>query len=186
MSAAERTNTLEGVNRRDEPQTGGILRRRGLYYGLTTAFLSILMLLAVVGALAPVDTFGVSSERVGADGGGYELDVRYATVTRGGLATPFEIEVRRDDGFDGPVTIAVDRDYIKMWDENGLLPGPSSETTMGESLVWEFDPPIGDSLRFSFDARIEPAIQSGRTGRVAVLEDDAPVVEVDFRTRVLP
>jgi hypothetical protein len=37
-----------------------------------------------------------------------------------------------------------------------------------------------------YDARIEPAQQSGRGGAVAVFEDDVPVVEVDFYTEVRP
>ena len=74
-----------------------------------------------------------------------------------------------------------------MWDENGLVPAPSAETVMGPWVVWEFDPPIGDTLLVSYDARIEPAAQEGRSGAVAVLdEDDAVIVQVDFTTRVWP
>ena len=63
-----------------------------------------------------------------------------------------------------------------MWDENGLVPAPSAETTRGEWVEWEFDPPDGDELTVFYDARIEPAAQSGRSGEVAVLEDGVPVV----------
>ena len=39
----------------------------------------------------------------------------------------------------------------------------------------------------TYDARIEPAAQSGRDGTVAVLdEDDGVLVQLDFTTRVLP
>ena len=41
-------------------------------------------------------------------------------------------------------------------------------------------------LRVIYDARIQPAQQSGRDGYVAVLEDDVPVVTVRFHTRVPP
>ena len=30
----------------------------------------------------------------------------------------------RPGGFDGPVRIAVDQEYLRMWDENGLVPAP--------------------------------------------------------------
>ena len=108
-------------------------------------------------------------------------------MSRPALATPFDIEVHRAGGFDGPVRIAVDQEYLRMWDENGLVPAPSAETVMGPWVVWEFDPPIGDTLFVSYDARIEPAAQEGRSGAVAVLDDDdAPIVQVDFTTRVWP
>ena len=108
-------------------------------------------------------------------------------MSRPALATPFDIEVHQPGGFDGPVRIAVDQEYLRMWDENGLVPAPSAETVMGPWVVWEFDPPIGDTLLVSYDARIEPAAQQGRSGAVAVLDDDdAVVVQVDFTTRVWP
>jgi hypothetical protein len=58
---------------------------------------------------------------------------------------------------------------------------------MGHWIVWEFDPPVGDTLLVTYDARIEPAAQSGRSGEVAVLAaDDAVLTEVSFTTRVMP
>lgn len=162
-----------------------IARRRRLYL-VTSVVVTAIAVLAVADATRAVDAFGVSSDHVAAAGGGYELDVEYGTTSRPGLATPFAIEVRRPGGFDGPVTVAVDHHYMQMWDENGFYPTPSSETTDGRWLLWEFDPPEGDVLRFTYDARIEPAVQQGRGGRVAVMDGGAPVVEVDFHTRVMP
>ena len=143
-------------------------------------------MLAVLDGLHVVDVYGVDTARVAASGGGYALEVRYGTVTRPALATPFEIVVERSDGFDGPVTVGVTRSYLALWDENGLLPAPSGETTGGPWVLWEFDPPPGDVLTIVYDARIEPAAQSGRDGSVAVFEDDEPVVRVDFHTAVRP
>ena len=95
--------------------------------------------------------------------------------------------MRKPGGFDGPVRIAVDHEYLRMWDENGLTPAPAAETVMGPWVVWEFDPPIGDALLVTYDARIEPAAQDGRSGAVAVLDgDDSIIAEVSFTTRVLP
>ena len=134
---------------------------------------------------------------VRAEGGGYTLEVSYPSVSRPALASPFEIMVTRPGGFDGPVTLAVTRDYLKMWDENGLVPAPAGETTAGEWVRWEFEPPDGDELTVFYDARIEPAVQSGRTGRVAVIDDGervrrgrvphrgAPVVEIIVRASVI-
>jgi hypothetical protein len=53
-------------------------------------------------------------------------------------------------------------------------------------VLWEFDPPDGDSLIVYFDARIEPQLQRGTGAEVAVFEDGAPVVAVDIHTTLRP
>ena len=130
--------------------------------------------------------FGVDSDSVSAAGGGYELTVTYGAVTRPALATPFDIDVHRDGGFDAPITIAVDRRYMRIWDENGLYPAPSAEHNTATEVVWEFDPPDGEDLHVTYDGRIEPALQSGRSGSVTVLDGTEVVAEVEFHTRVWP
>jgi hypothetical protein len=175
-------STVEGL----EPEADRQLRARRWLYGTTSVFLAAVMVLGLIDAVGWADTYGVDTGRVEASGGGYDLSVRYGTVSRPALATPFEITVRRGDGFDQPVTLVVDRSYLEMWDENGLMPAPSAETTRGEWVEWEFDPPESDELTVFYDGRIEPAAQSGRGGSVAVLEDGAAVVSVEFHTRVLP
>ena len=169
----------------------GVVRARRILYGVTTAALSLLIGLAVLDGLDVVDAYGVDTSQVRTsgtlDGDQVELDVRYTTVSRPALASPFRIVVTKAGGFDAPIRIAVDRDYLLLWDANALVPAPSAETTQGDDVVWEFDPPTGDTLTVSFDARIEPAAQSGRDGAVAVLDDDdRAVAGVEFHTRVLP
>ena len=152
-----------------------------------TAFLAAAMLLAAADSLGSTAIFGVDSTTVSAADGDLRLEVTYGEVSRPALATPFDIEVTQPGGFDGPVRVAVDQEYLRMWDENGLVPAPSAETVMGPWVVWEFDPPIGDTLRVSYDARIEPAAQEGRSGAVAVLgADDEAIVQVELTTRVWP
>lgn len=176
-------STVEGI----DADLDGEIRRRRRRYGITTAALTVLMALGVVDALGWFDAYGVDDATVRASGGGYDLAVRHGTVSRPALATPFEITVTKEGGFAGvPITLAVDRTYLELWDENGLIPAPASEVTEGEWVEWEFDPPDDDTLTVWFDARIEPAAQSGRDGSVAVLEDGDPVVTVTFHTRVLP
>jgi hypothetical protein len=171
----------------DAADTASALRRRRLGYRLTAAVLTALVALAVVDAVAPFGIYGVQTDTVSATGAGITLDVRYGTVSRPALATPFDIEVTSPGGFDGPVTVAVRSTYLAMWDENGLDPSPSAETSDGESTLWTFEPPDGDILAISFDARIEPAAQNGEAGRVAVLDEDgAELAAVEFTTRVLP
>lgn len=129
---------------------------------------------------------GVRSSTAEAAGEGVELSVFHGRVTRGGLATPFDITVTRPGGFDEPVVVGVTYEYLALFDENGLDPEPASATTMGEWLLWEFDPPVGDRLDISFDARVEPAVQRGKPGSVAVFDGEEELVRVDFRTTVLP
>jgi hypothetical protein len=96
------------------------------------------------------------------------------------------VEVRKRGGFDGPITLATTGDYLDMFDENGLDPDPSSSTATEDLIVWEFEPPSGDTLTVSFDARLEPAVQVGRSGETAVLVDGRSVVRVAYTTRVMP
>jgi hypothetical protein len=161
--------------------------RRRIGYAATTFGLTALMLTAVIDGTTPAAIFGVDSATITDEGAGYELAVTYGEVSRPALATPFDIEVVRPDGFDEPVRIAVDQEYLRMWDENGRVPAPAEEAVVGDWVVWEFEPPAGTSLRVTYDARIEPAAQEGRSGSVALLDDDdAVLVRVDFTTRLMP
>src|SRR5688572_12548450 len=169
------------------PKGPSTLSKRKTGYALTTLFLAGLMAVVVLDAFEGNAFLGVDSTTEHASAGDLDLAVTYGVVSRPALATPFDIEVRQAGGFDGPVRIAVDQEYLRMWDENGLVPAPSAETVMGHWVVWEFDPPVGDTLLVTYDARIEPAAQSGRSGDVAVLAaDDAVLTEVSFTTRVMP
>lgn len=170
------------------PEGPTTLTKRRIGYAVTTAFLTAVMLVAAVDALGSTAILGVDSRTISAEGDdGLALSVTYGEASRPALATPFDIEVTKPGGFDGPVRIAVDQEYLRMWDENGLVPAPSAETVMGPWVVWEFDPPVGDTLLVTYDARIEPAAQEGRSGAVAVLDDeDQTLARVDFTTRVWP
>ena len=160
---------------------------RRLGYTLTSVCLAALLGLATVDGVTGVAVFGVDSATIHASGAGVELAVTYGEVSRPAIATPFDIRVEQAEGFDGPVRIAVDQEYLRMWDENGLVPAPAEESIMGDWVVWEFEPPTGTSMLVSYDARIEPAAQEGRSGSVAVLdEDDRILVQVDFTTRLMP
>jgi len=118
---------------------------------------------------------------------GYELTVRHAQVTRAGIAVPFHVTVRRPGGFDGPITLSVSAALFERFDFQNFYPNPSSETASGDQLVYEFDPPPGDTFRLSIDARTAPD-QNGSTAvyRTALLVDDQAVADVSFRMTVVP
>lgn len=145
--------------------------------------ISVLIVFLALGAF---NVFGVRSDAVSATGGGYRLTVTYAAMTRAGLATPWSMEIQRAGGFDGPVTVATTSEYFDLFDENGLDPDPSSATDDGEWIIWEFEPPPGDTLAISLDARTGPAIQVGKEAQTAVLVDERPVVSVRYATGVMP
>jgi hypothetical protein len=143
------------------------------------------LLLAVL-AVGLAGGFGVRTASVSASGGGYELTVTHAAVTRPGLATPFDIEVRRAGGLGRPVTVAISSDYLEMFDENGIDPDPASSTSDPGFVHMEFDPPPSGTLTISFDVRLEPGVQWGKTGRVVLLDGERAVADVSFRTWVMP
>jgi hypothetical protein len=135
--------------------------------------------------------YGVRTKEASATGGGYELTVTYTSVTRPGLATPWSAEIRRPGGFgDGEelISLAVSASYFDAFDENGLDPDPAESVNDGERTIWRFDPPPGDTMTVSFDARLQPDVQLTRVeGTASVLDaSGAAVATVDFRTLVLP
>jgi hypothetical protein len=143
-----------------------------------------LLLVAAAGGLLGVETASAS-----ASGGGLQLDVEYAATTRAGLATPFAISIASLDGapLPSPLDVVVDAPYLEMFDENGLTPDPAEAWSDGRSVTWTFEPPEGAaSLTVSFDARLEPAVQRGHEGRVAVMAGSRELVAVDFTTMVMP
>jgi hypothetical protein len=146
-------------------------------------------LLAVLVAVLVLAAANVLGPRVGAvtgTGGGYRLAVTYAEVSRPGLATPWGIEVSHEGGFDGPIRIATSRTYLHLFDYNVIHPQPAKETGTPDLVVWEFDPPPGQTFRVSFDGRLEPTEHLSQRASTSVLEGDVPVVTVHYTTRVVP
>jgi hypothetical protein len=150
--------------------------------------LAVLLALALVDGLDLVDVYGVDVTTARAEGpSGQVLEVDHTAVTRAALASPFRIRVTDPNGFDAPITIAVSRPWIEIWDENGMYPTPSAETADGRWVIWEFDPPDGDTFEFFYDARLEPARQSSQDGAVELRDaDGATLARVTFSTTVRP
>lgn len=171
----------------DRPDSAPVIRRRRWVHRATIAALVAVLGLAVLDGLDVVDAYGVDTETTFVDTPDGRLVVQHPTVTRPALATPFRVRVEQPGGFDAPITIAVSRPWIEMWDENGLYPSPSAETGDPEWVVWEFDPPEGSAFALFYDARIEPARQSGQSGEVQLRDDDGTVLAtVSMRTEVRP
>ena len=175
-------STIDGLSARSPSEVGA--QRR--LYAVMTVLLCVIVGLAVTDGIGATNVYGVRTSHRSADADGYSLEVHYASVVRPGLAAPFLVEVTSPGGFDGPVTLGVDRSYLRMWDENGLSPAPTGEVIRGDWVDWTFDPPEGDVLAVTFDARIEPGVQSSRDGAVQLVIGGRTVAEVTFTTRVMP
>jgi hypothetical protein len=144
------------------------------------------VLLAAFIVAGAVGIMGVRSRSVSATGtDGTTVTLTYASVTRPGLATPWEVVIERPGGFDGPLTLRTSTAYLAAFDENGLAPDPSASTTDDDETVWEFEPPEGDTMVVWFDARWEPAVQWRRTGTTAVEVGDETIA-VSYTTWVWP
>jgi hypothetical protein len=188
MATESSTGTLEPVVHLDEASGAVARRKRRALYLCTTVVLSVLMFAALFDWLTDVAVFGVEDETVRASGGGFDLEVNYASLSRPALATPLDIIVTRPGGFDEPLTLALTGTYFDIWDENALSPQPDAETSDAERLLLTFEPPANsDTMRISYDGRVEPTAQRGRRGAVAIVdENDDEIVTASFRTRLLP
>jgi hypothetical protein len=167
------------------PETSDPARLRRGRLGRRLFFVAVTLFLL----LGILNVYGVRTRETSATASGYELTVTYASVTRPGLATPWSVEVRHPGGFDsGLVTVAATSSYFDAFDENGLDPDPARSTSDGERTIWQFEPPTGDTLTISFDARIEPGVQLTRLkGEVEVLGPSGDAaVSADFSTYVMP
>ncbi|HEY8545041.1 MAG TPA: hypothetical protein VIL36_08335 [Acidimicrobiales bacterium] len=163
-------DTATVVEERRELPRGVLARRIGV------ALLALFVAVGLTGWL------GVRTASRHAERDGVALDVDYARVTRPGLATPLVVEVRQAGGFDAPVVLELDADYLSLFDVNGVHPAPSAEVSAGERVRWEFDPPEGDLLRVALDVRTSPARAAPGSTRIAVLDGAGEVVvatEVD-------
>lgn len=155
---------------------------------VTFAVLFAVMASAAIDAIDGVDIWGVDDERlIATSASGAEMTVRYPTVTRPALASPFEVVIERPGGFDNDVEIAIDVNYVELWDLNGIYPSPAEERSDGDRIIWTFDAPDGTTFLVSYDARIEPGAQlEERAGAVSFLEPGEPELTIRFATKVRP
>jgi len=146
--------------------------RRGRHVrGVGMLILSLFLLAGVTGQL------GVRAATARDLGGEVDLTVHHASVTRAGLATPYRVVVSRGEGFGGPIHIEVERGLFDRFDFQGFYPTPAKETADPQWVRYEFDPPPGNALYWSFDVRTGPnQIGSYRHYRVRVVDETGRVL----------
>lgn len=129
---------------------------------------------------------GLRDAEVSSEALGYELNVRYAELSRAGIASPLDIYVTSDSQFDSPITLKITQEYFTLFDLNGIYPAPATEYMEGDKVVWEFDPPPGDTFRVHVDWRVQPSVHRGTAATVELEIDKAFVTDVSFDTRLAP
>ncbi len=143
--------------------------------------MTIFVLTGLTGFLGP------RSSNVITSGGGYDLEVRYAQITRSGLVAPLRIRLEHPDGFDGPITLAFGKDIFYRFDFQNWYPNPSAETAGAQRLEYEFDPPPGTAFELTADVRVGPTQPpSAHRYWVAVVSEGVDVARVSFRMVVMP
>ncbi len=165
-----------------EPRTFAQVRRAR---DLRRVGLTLLVVFVLLGATG---LFGTRTAKASASGGGFEVTVTYPSTSRPGHAVKYEVQVRKAGGFAGePLRMRFAADYFDLFDENGFSPDPEASTADADYDRYEFLPPPGEVFTISVDTRVEPAVQRGRSGDVAVLDGGGnPVVTVSYRTRIWP
>ena len=171
----ERIETLPHIRVEDEAHRARNWRRVGL------ALLWLVVAAAVTGVL------GVRMGTSTASADGWTLEVEAPQITRGALDAPITITVSRESGFGDKVTLRVDRILFEHLDVNLIAPAPSAETGSLDQVEWTFDPPDGEVMTVSIDARMSPSEMPGidRLG-FAVIERGEVAVEVRPRLVLLP
>jgi hypothetical protein len=146
--------------------------------------------LAILGVVVVAGLFnllGIRREVVVAEGAGYRLDVRYARVTRPGLATTWEVAVTHPGGFDGPITIATNADYFDRFDFNQFYPEPSTTAARGDVVLLTFEDIEGERFILRFDGRATPTFAFDPAEATTTLEvRGREVARVDYTTVVMP
>lgn len=142
--------------------------------------------MAVAVAAGLLSLLGVRSSSVSAHDGGYDVSLRYPSVARAGLDTPWQVTVTHPGGFGKELTLAVTGDYFDIFETQGFHPEPADETRDRDTLYLTFTAPPGDTFVVDFDAYIQPASQQGRSATLSIIDGGARKATVAFDTLLLP
>src|SRR5205085_1577911 len=76
----------------------------------------------------------------------YQLEVSYPKTGRPGIGAPFQIQIQKHGGFDGPVTVSMSNDYLDILDVRNIVPDAQQSTSSDKAVTWQFNQPPGDTL----------------------------------------
>lgn len=144
---------------------------------------AVLLIIVICGA---VGVFGVRSRTAHTSSNGYDLAVTYPQSARAGLDVPFEVVVRHPGGFGDSLTLAISRDYFRMFESQGFFPDADSSTADDQFVYMTFSAPKGDVFTLWYDTYIQPAQQLGKSAKVDLIIDDKVVAQTSLRTWLVP
>lgn len=162
------------------------ITRRQMHRSRALRRLGLLLIVAllVVGAL---NLLGGRTAKATASANGYQLQVTYPRTGRPGISAPVQIQVQKQGGFQGPVTISMSSNYLDILDVRNLVPDPQQSTASNKAVTWQFNPPSGDTLAVTIGAEFEPAEHMGiHHGAVTVIDNNNPAVSARFTTWEAP
>jgi hypothetical protein len=170
----------EASTANDVPDTSrGAAERWWMRAGLLVMFLVVL-----AGATGLLGTRTATTRTTAGD---KVLMLTYPAISRSGQPSPLDIRVISAGGFDGPIRIALCDDLFDHLDFQNWYPNPSKETGDATRLVYEFDPPDGDTFEVSLDARSAPGQFGGiEDCKVALLDKDVEVASTTFHSWRMP
>lgn len=148
----------------------------------SVAVLAAFLVAGLLGAWGPRE--GSASAR----SAGYEVEVTYPSVTRGGLATRWEVTVRRIDAarLPGEVVVAVSRSYDAIFDQRTIAPEPD-RSWLDDDMIHRAFAIDGrtNELVVEIDGRIQPD-QRWRHRATTVVSVGGATISVDHDTWLLP
>jgi hypothetical protein len=169
------TSTLESLTGLKVARRGRLWRHAGL------------ALMLLIPASSFLGIYGPSERTIETSNDQYQMSLTYGSVVRSGEAVPMTISLTRPGGFDRPVTVVFEQRVFDRFDFQNWYPNPSAEIGEGPNVVYEFDPPDGDTLAIALDARVAPTQWGGvDTYRVWVEEESRPVLETEYTVWVVP
>jgi hypothetical protein len=161
----------------------GNLRRIHILRDLALAMVAVLTLVGATGLL------GVRAGSEAVSTNGYDLQLRYPWITRGGLSADFDFRVTRPGGFGGTqLTIACSKEYLTMFNIQRVFPTPIRETSDQSHLYWTFEPPPSDILDVAFTAETAESLRDigVHDAEVQVLAGGTRIARIPLRTAVVP
>jgi hypothetical protein len=146
-----------------------------------------LLLMAAILILGALGFFGGRTGKVKASANRYQLEITYPRTGRPGIGAPMQIQVQKQGGFQGPVTVSVSSEYLDILNIRDMQPSPQQSTSSNKAVTWQFTPPPGDTLVVSLSAEFDTDEHPGtHDGAVTVIDEGKPAVSTHFTTWEAP
>jgi hypothetical protein len=146
-----------------------------------------LLLMAALLILGALNFFGGRTSKATSSGGGYQLEVSYPKTGRPGIGAPMQIQIQKQGGFDGPVTVSMSSNYLDILNVRNIVPDAQQSTSSDKAVTWQFNQPPGDTLAITISAEFDTDEHPGRhKGAVTVIDNGNPAVSTHFTTWEAP